>query len=85
MKTQVIKIGNSRGIRIPKAVLEQTGLNGHVELEVEGEQIIIRPAHPPRKGWKEAFHRMSESGDDKFLDKEYIHRQSFWDENEWEW
>ena len=85
MKTHLIKIGNSRGIRIPKVVLEQTGLNDQVELEVKSGQIIIRSAHPPRKGWSKAYQQMSESGNDKLLDKELLNHQSSWDENEWKW
>ena len=78
MITKIIKIGNSRGIRIPKAILEQTGLDGKVQLEVENGQT-----DPPRIGWKKSFQIMHEKNDDKLLDKDQI--TSSWDENEWEW
>ena len=68
MKTRIIKIGNSRGIRIPKVLLEQSGLGEEVELEVQDRQIVIRPAERPRQGWEEAFRSMAEHEDDRFLD-----------------
>jgi len=83
MITKIIKIGNSRGIRIPKAILEQTGLGEQVQLEVENGQIILRPADPPRKGWKKFFRQMHEKGDDDILNKDHI--TTSWDEKEWEW
>ena len=55
MRARVIKIGNSQGIRIPKPILEQTGIMEDVELEVKKNQIIIRPISNPRVGWDLAF------------------------------
>jgi antitoxin MazE len=57
MRTRIVRIGNSRGIRIPKRLLEQTGLGPEVELEVQGQQIIIRRASHPREGWEESIIR----------------------------
>ena len=69
MKTRIIKIGNSQGIRIPKLLLEQSRLGEEVELEVRDSQIVIRPAGSrPRQGCEEAFRAMSERGDDRLLD-----------------
>ena len=82
MRASLIQIGNSRGVRIPKAVLEQTGLQGDVEMEVRGNQVVIRTAHRPRAGWDEAFARMAEAGDDRLLDEP---RATEWDRTEWEW
>ena len=84
MKTRIVRIGNSQGIRIPKPLLEQTGLGTEVELEVQGEQIVIRPAERPRQGWEAAFRSMAEAGDDALLDGEGAEFSS-WDEEEWEW
>ncbi len=83
MKARIVRIGNSQGIRIPKPLLEQTGLGTEVELEVQGEQIIIRPADRPRQGWEAAFRTMAEAGDDALLDPEGA-TLSRWDEEEWE-
>lgn len=85
MKTNIIQIGNSRGIRIPKVVLAQTKIEDEVELVVQFEQIIIRPARRPREGWAKAFRAMAERGDDQLLDEENLSNQSRWDEEEWEW
>jgi len=55
MRTRVIKIGNSQGFRIPKPILDQTGIRDDVEIEVENNQIIIRPVENVREGWDAAF------------------------------
>ena len=84
MKTNIIRIGNSQGIRIPKILLEQSRLGTEVELEVEDEKIVIRPASQPRQGWGEKFRLMAESGDDTMIDEE-LGGQTGWDKDEWEW
>ena len=67
MKARLIPIGNSRGIRIPKAILEQCEMSDEVELVVEGRQIILSPTErQPRQGWREAAARMVAAGDDGF-------------------
>lgn len=82
--TRLVKIGNSQGIRIPKLLLEQVGLSGEIQLEVESGRLILRPAIRPRQGWAEQFQRMAELGDDRLLDAEDL-VASTWDETEWEW
>lgn len=84
MKARIIRIGNSQGIRIPKPLLEQSGLGEEVELEVQQHQIIIRAAERPRQHWEAAFQSMAERGDDALLDPDGL-RSSAWDEEEWEW
>jgi len=84
MKSRVVRIGNSRGIRIPKLLLEQTGLRGEVEISADGDTLVIRPACRPRTGWAAAFQEMAQRGDDALLD-ENGSTLSSWDENEWEW
>jgi len=68
MKTQVIKIGNSRGIRIPKILLEQSGLGKEVNIEFREDELIIRSIEKPRKNWAEGFRVMAEQKDDTLLD-----------------
>ncbi len=84
MRARVVKIGNSQGIRIPKPLLEQTGIMDDVELEVEKNQIIIRPITSPRIDWDEAFKSMADKGDDTLIvgDENLYHS---WDEKEWQW
>jgi antitoxin MazE len=83
LKTRIVRIGNSRGIRIPKAVLEQTNIEGEVELEVQADHIVIRSPCRPRQGWADQFRKMAREGDDQLLDPE--HSLSPWDEREWQW
>ncbi|MEO5824986.1 MAG: AbrB/MazE/SpoVT family DNA-binding domain-containing protein [Gemmatimonadales bacterium] len=54
MKTKLVRIGNSRGIRLPKPFIEEAGLDEDVELEVHGHTIVIRPISSTRAGWAEA-------------------------------
>jgi len=84
MKTRIIRIGNSQGIRIPKLYLQQTGLGEEVELDVQDKEIIIPPIGRPRQGLAEAFRSMADQGDDQLLDKD-LRNQSSWDETEWHW
>jgi len=84
MRTNIIKIGNSQGIRIPKILLEQSRLGKEVEIEVEDEKIVIRPISHPREKWEEKFRVMSEKGDDNMRGED-ITGQSLWDQTEWEW
>jgi len=84
MRARIVKIGNSQGIRIPKPILEQTGIVEDVELEVEKNQIIIRPLSNPRAGWDTAFKTMSEKKDDELISGSENISHS-WDEEEWQW
>jgi antitoxin MazE len=84
MKTHIVRIGNSQGIRIPKLLLEQTGLHGDVEITAEDGSLVIRPVKKPRDGWASAFQEMARRGDDALLD-EVPPTLSSWDEDEWEW
>jgi antitoxin MazE len=84
MRARVIKIGNSQGLRIPKPILEQTGIMDDVEIEVEKNQIIIRAIRNTREGWDDAFKAMGEKGDDEpLIDDENISHS--WDDDEWQW
>ncbi len=83
MKTNIVTIGNSQGIRIPKILLEQSKLSGEVELEVKGDSIIILPARKPRANWDAEFQKaLAENGDDEIIGGDV---QNNFDEEEWEW
>ena len=82
LKARIIKIGNSRGVRIPKTWLDQLNFQEEVELAVESDQIVIRPAHHPRAGWEEQFQAMAERGEDQLLDEPTA---TEWERDEWEW
>ena len=83
MKARIIQIGNSRGIRLPKALLEEAHLTEEVQIEAEANQIVIRSFHVPREGWEAAFQLMAKRGHDA-LDDEAAMLTSF-DEAEWKW
>lgn len=84
MKTNIIRIGNSKGIRLPKAVLEQCRLEDTVEMDVEDDRLVIRPAHAVRAGWDQTFAGMAEQGDDALIDEDALPGTQ-WDETEWRW
>lgn len=82
IRTRVIKIGNSRGVRIPKTLLEQAGFADEVEILLDEGQLILRRVAAARTGWDEAFRRMALVADDRLLDPG---AGTEWDEAEWEW
>ena len=82
IRSKVVKIGNSRGIRIPRTVLEEAGLTDEVEMKVEGNKLIIQASRHPRQGWEERFADMAKQGDDQLLDET---SPTQWDEEEWTW
>jgi len=84
MKANIIRIGNSKGLRLPKAILKQCRLEGAVELEIEDNRLIIRPVEAPRSGWEKAFTDMAKKGDDTLLDWD-AQAATEWDKSEWRW
>jgi len=84
IKTRIIKIGNSQGVRIPKLLLDQLGFGTDVEIAVQQNNLVIRPLQHPRYGWEEQFRAMADQGDDQLVDGD-IASLSTWDDEEWEW
>lgn len=82
MKTKIVRIGNSRGVRIPKPLLEEAGLEDDVELRVVDSGIIIESIGAPRAGWAEAAAQLSACGDDRLVDEPV---PTEFDESEWTW
>ncbi len=82
IRTHIIKIGNSQGIRIPKTLLEQSGIQTEVEIGIEGDHLTIRPLRQLRTGWDQAFATMAAQQDDVLLDEV---NPTDWDQAEWEW
>ncbi|MBN2779213.1 MAG: AbrB/MazE/SpoVT family DNA-binding domain-containing protein [Bacteroidales bacterium] len=80
MEISIIPIGNSKGIRLSKTLLEKYNIKDKVELILEKGYIIVKPIARPRKDWEKAFKKMSENGDDKLLFDDV-----FEDENLEEW
>ncbi|MCF8296304.1 MAG: AbrB/MazE/SpoVT family DNA-binding domain-containing protein [Saprospiraceae bacterium] len=80
MEISVIKIGNSKGFRLSKTLIDKYNIKDKVELILEKNYFIIKPLSRPRKGWSEAFKEMNENGDDKLLFNDVFN-----DENLEEW
>lgn len=84
MKASIVKIGNSRGIRIPKPVFEQCGFKEEVELEIQDDKLIIYQSSKVRENWEESFKSMADRGDD-MIDNDYLEVSTEWEKNGWEW
>ena len=81
-KTRIVRIGNSRGIRVPKVLLDQAELPEEVELHAEPGRLVIQGVRRPRTGWAEAAQAMAKQGLDDLLDEPTATR---FDRGEWEW
>ena len=82
MKSQIIQIGNSQGIRIPKVLLEESRISGEVELEIREEGILIKNVQKPRGNWDEMFKAMADTDDDQQVDKSAT---TTFERKEWQW
>ena len=80
MEVSIVQIGNSKGLRLSKTVLDKYKIRDTVEMILEDEQIVIRASTKPRQGWVEAFKAMNANGDDQLLMNDV-----FDDENPEEW
>jgi antitoxin MazE len=83
VKTKIVRIGNSQGIRIPKIILDQCHINDEVELEAKEDCLIIKSPHTAREGWDLAFQKMHENQDDVLIISDVITNE--FDEEDWEW
>lgn len=84
MRVELIPIGNSRGIRIPKPLIEQCGFGEAVDLRVENDRLIIAPENPaPRQGWDAAFQAAGPADSDELLIDDGL--QNEFDRHEWKW
>ena len=82
MKTRLVRIGNSRGVRLPKPLILEAGLSEDVELRIQEGAIVVARAALPRSGWAEAAKRLRMRGEDTLLDAPTPTR---FDETEWTW
>jgi antitoxin MazE len=81
-KTRIVRIGNSRGIRIPKTLLDEADLPDEVEVHAQRGRLVVQAARRPRSGWAAAAKRMRTHGDDRLLDES---TSTTFDREEWEW
>ncbi len=82
MKSRLVRVGNSRGVRIPKSLIEEAGLEDQVDIRARGRAIVITPGNVPRAGWREAAARLNVHEGGKLLDPPSPTR---FDRSEWEW
>ncbi len=82
MKAQIIQIGNSQGVRIPKVILEESKLAGEVELEVHKDGILIRSTQKPRDDRDVMFKALADSKDDHVLES---NPATIFEKKEWQW
>jgi antitoxin MazE len=83
-RAHLVKMGKSRGIRLPQAFLDQAELDEEVELEVQESQVVVRLVPRPRRGWDKQFDGMTERGHDRLLDSKAFSLTG-WDEEKWVW
>lgn len=84
MRTKIVAVGNSRGIRIPQTLLKQCHLEDCVEMEAKNGELVIRSLIKPRAGWTQAFREMASKKEDRLLDPG-LFSGSEWDRTEWTW
>lgn len=77
MELSVIKIGNSKGLRLSKSILERYNIKDKIELILQKGQIVLRPINSPRKGWDNAFKQLHENGEDKLLIDDIFEDENF--------
>lgn len=77
MELSVINIGNSKGIRLSKTILEKYNITDKIELILEKGYIILKPKAEPRKNWEKAFKQMHENGDDQLLMDDVFEDENF--------
>ena len=82
MRTRLVQIGNSRGVRLPKPLLQEAGLTDEVEIRAREGVIVIQRVGRPREGWAEAARQMRERKDDRLIDEPTATR---FDDEEWQW
>jgi antitoxin MazE len=77
MEATIIKIGNSKGLRLSKTILDKYNIKDKVEIILETGQIILKPIESPRKNWEIAFEKMNKEGDDKMLMNDVFNDENF--------
>jgi antitoxin MazE len=77
MELSIIQIGNSKGFRLSKTLIEKYNIKDKVELILEKGYLILKPISSPRKGWETAFKEMNENGDDQLLFNDIFENENF--------
>ena len=77
MELSIINIGNSKGIRLSKTILEKYNISDKIEIILEKGFIILKPKSEPRKNWEKAFEKMHKNGDDQLLMNDIFEDETF--------
>ncbi len=83
IKSKIVRIGNSQGIRIPHMLIQQLNLSNEVEMSVQDDQLVIRAARQARQSWEERFAHAG--AQEKLLTDDVSPMLSEWDGTEWAW
>ncbi|MGH2632971.1 MAG: AbrB/MazE/SpoVT family DNA-binding domain-containing protein [Tepidiformaceae bacterium] len=83
MKTKLVRVGNSRGVRIPQVLLKESGLSDEVDISVEDGAVILRPVSNARATWGSVFTRLGSAEPDPALDNDGL--ATMFDQEEWTW
>ena len=77
MDISVVSIGNSKGIRLSKTLLEKYNITDKLELILEENYMVLKPISAPRKGWEDTFKLMHENGEDNLLIDDVFEDENF--------
>ncbi len=83
MKVNLVSIGNSKGVRIPRSIIKACGFGDQLEMRVSEGVVVLAPVRDVREGWNTAFEKMAAAGEDALLVPEGMAHE--WDQAEWEW
>lgn len=83
MKTRLVQIGNSRGVRLPAGVIKACGFDNELEMRIEDGAVVLEPVRSVREGWDQAFEAMAEACDDTTVMGEDLANE--FDREDWTW
>ena len=83
LKVKLVPIGNSKGVRLPRAFIKTCGFGEEIDMRLDDDRIVLAASPRPREGWDTAFETMATAGDDTLLLPDDL--ASDWDDEEWEW
>lgn len=83
MQINLIRIGNSKGIRLPQNLIQQCGFSDTIEAQLVNRCLVLKAVKQPRKNWEKIFKSEKDTQDDEI--KDFLNVPNRWDENDWEW
>ncbi len=83
MKAKLVRIGNSKGVRLPASVIKACGFGDELDMRVENGVVVLAPARGVREGWSDAFEKMAAAGDDAPILPDTL--ENDFDAEDWRW